>query len=68
MGRPPRAGVQSTRYDESIIPMPHQQPEATEEQALYAPRGAQEIFWGLGGIAFVAMILSIVNLSGTTSE
>lgn len=39
--------------------MPHQQPEATEEQALYAPRGAQEIFWGLGGIAFFAMILCL---------
>ncbi len=35
------------------------QQKDAEEQAPMAPRGAQEIFWGLGGIAFVAMILCL---------
>lgn len=33
--------------------------DSTSEQAPIAPKGAQEIFWGLGGIAFIAMILCL---------
>lgn len=33
--------------------------DSTREQAPIAPKGAQEIFWGLGGIAFIAMILCL---------
>lgn len=39
--------------------MTDQQPDSLEENAPNPPKGAQEVFWGLGGVAFVAMILCL---------
>lgn len=39
--------------------MTDRQPDSPEEEAPIPPKGAQEVFWGLGGVAFVAMILCL---------